>query len=106
MATFSDAAWDGSASRWPTAEAYCESCLIDANDGEGPKVKSLCHLPIKEPDGTYSVNGIHAAAAALAGGRGGVDAPPAAKRAAARKLKRLYAEMKEDCPPSIARMAM
>ena len=107
MATFSDAAWDGSAARWPTAAAYAESCLINLNTG--PKedwTKDKCHLPVREPGGAYNRNAIHAAAAALAGGRGGVDAPPAAKKSAARKLVRLYAEMKEDAPPSLKRMAL
>lgn len=104
MATFSDAAWDGSASRF-TPEQWRASTLIDTGEGD-PASKDRYKLPVREPSGAVNRNAIHAAAAALAGGRGGVQASPAAKRAAARKLKALYAEMKEDCPPSILRMAM
>ena len=104
MATFSDAAWDGSASRF-TPEQWKASTLIDTGEGD-PDAKERYKLPVREPSGAYNRNAIHAAAAALAGGRGGVDAPPAAKKSAARKLVRLYAEMKEDAPPSIKRMAL
>ena len=104
MATFSDAAWDGSASRF-TPEQWRASTLIDTGEGD-PDAKERYKLPVKEPGGAYNRNAIHSAAAALAGGRGGVDAPPAAKKSAARKLVRLYAEMKEDAPPSLKRMAL
>ena len=106
MATFTDKPWDGSASRWKNDETYVEDCLIDLNPPGKPKVKALGKLPVREPDGAYNVNAIHAAVAALAGGRGGVQAPPEAKRAAARKLRALYREMKEELPPSIQRLAL
>jgi len=102
--TFSNKPWDGSASRWDTAEAYCAACLIDLNQGDGPKVKALCYLPVKDPGGGYNRNGIHAAA----GGRGitRVQGVPAeAKRAAARKLVSLYREMGEVAPESVYRIA-
>ncbi len=97
--------WDGSASRWPDAQKMAESCLINQNTGN-PKnwKKDACKMPIKEPSGEYNVNAIHAAAAALAGGRGGVQASPAEKKAAAKKLASLYARMHEDPPPSLKRM--
>ena len=99
--------WDGSASNYKDANAYCAACLIDENEAGQPKVKALCKLPVREPDGgAPNANAIHAAAAALAGGRGGVQAKPASKKAAAKKLLALYAAMKEDAPPSIKNMAM
>ena len=104
MATFSDAAWDGSASRF-TPEQWRASTLIDTGEGD-PDAKERYKLPVREPSGAVNRNAMHAAAAALAGGRGGVDAPPAAKKSAARKLVRLYAEMQEDAPPSLKRMAL
>ena len=104
MATFSDAAWDGDAARF-TPEQWRASTLIDTGEG-APDSKDRYKLPVKEPSGAVNRNAVHAAAAALAGGRGGVDAPPAAKKSAARKLVRLYAEMKEDAPPSLKRMAL
>lgn len=99
--------WRGGAENYDTAEAYCNACLVDLNDGSGPKTKSACHLPVKSLDGAYNRAALGAAAAALAGGRGGgVQIPPAAKKAAARKLASLYRRFKLDVPDSLARMAM
>lgn len=101
----SNAPWDGSASNYKDAASYCAACLIDENKLGADKVKSACSLPVKTPDGTINSNAVHAAASALAGGRGGVKASPASKKAAARKLVALYGQMKEDVPPSIKNMA-
>lgn len=98
-----DRPWDGSASRWPDAASYCRSCLI-VRAHEGDLSKGDCSLPIREPNGDINKNAVHAAASSLAGGRGGVKAPPELKKAAARKLKAMYAQMKEDLPESIKNM--
>lgn len=104
---FTNKPWDGSANRWPDAGSYADSSLINLNTGARSNwTKGNVKLPYKEPDGTVNVNAVHAAVAALAGGRGGVQAPPAAKKAAAKKLVALYGRMKEDVPPSIKQMAM
>lgn len=103
MAT--DKAWDGSASRYPSTEAFCKACLIDENDAGEDKVQAKCKLPVYEPGGALNSNAVHSAAAALAGGRGGVKASPASKKAAAKKLIRLYGELKEDPPDSLKNMA-
>ncbi len=58
---YTEAPWDGSASRFTTAEAYCNASAIDLNPAGGPKTKSACHLPYKEPGGTINVNGVRAA---------------------------------------------
>ncbi len=87
--SLSDEPWNGDAGQWPSAAAYCESCLVDLNDGDGPKVKWKCHLPVREPDGNLNRHGLAAAQGALIGARGGVDLPVDAKRGAARKLARL-----------------
>ena len=100
-----DKAWDGSASRFADTNAYCASCLIDTNEPGKDKVQSNCKLPVKEPNGDVNSNAVHAAAAALAGGRGGVNASPADKKKAARALVRYYGQMKEDCPPSLKNIA-
>lgn len=98
-----DNAWDGSASRWPSAVSYCASCLIDTNTGM--KTKSMCMLPVREPSGEINRNGAHAAAAALAGARG-ASIPAAAKQAAARKLVAIYrGDLKEDPPDSLVALA-
>ena len=80
--------------------------MVDMNPPGAEKAKAKCHLPIKEPKGgSYNRNGIHAAAAALAGARGGTKMPPAEKKKAAKMLVRLYREMGDKIPDSIARMA-
>lgn len=101
----SNAPWDGSASNYKDTDAYCAACLIDENPAGKDKVQALCKLPIKTPAGDINSNAVHAAASALAGGRGGVSASAASKKAAARKIKAIYGQMKEDCPPSIMNMA-
>ena len=106
MAEFSDKPWGQFAeSDYKDAESFCAACLIDLNPPGEDKKKALCKLPVKEPGGSYNRNGIHAAAAALAGARGGVQAPPEAKRKAARALIRLYRQMNEEPPESLKQIA-
>ncbi|MHB8398438.1 MAG: hypothetical protein ACYDCI_05815 [Candidatus Limnocylindrales bacterium] len=103
----SDEPWGQfSAADYPTAAAYCSACLIDTNEPGQDKTKGGCHLPVHEPDGDLNRNGIHAAAARLAGAGGGVKVSPQAKKAAARKLVALYQlVLKEKPPASIATLA-
>src|SRR5690242_12712478 len=106
MAGITNKPWDGSASRWPDAASYADSCLINLNTGPRANwTKGNCKLPVKEPDGTINSNAVHAAAAVLAGGMGGVQAPPAAKKTAAKKLISYYGQMNETPPPSLKNMA-
>ena len=106
MASITNKPWDGSASRWPTAAAYAKACLINLNDGPSANwVKAKCLLPVYEPDGALNSNGVHSAASVLSGGMGGVKAPPDAKKAAARKLVRLYGQLNDPVPPSLKNMA-
>lgn len=66
MATFTDAAWDGSASRYPTTADYCDACLINTNTGpRSGWVQSKCHLPVKEPGGAVNKNALRNAAARI-----------------------------------------
>jgi len=72
---FSDKPWGAiSDSDYRDASHFCSACLIDLNEPGQEKTKANCKLPIKEPGGVYNRNAIHAAAAALAGARGGVQA--------------------------------
>lgn len=88
-----------------TLEQWHRACLIHLHDGE-PTSKEQCKLPVREPDGTLNRNGIHAAAAALAGARGGVKAPMEDKRKAAKKLVSLYRNVLDEEPPeSILKLA-
>jgi len=105
--TFSDKPWDGSASNWPDAQSYCDSCLINTNTGaRSDWTKGACKLPYKFPNGSVSSVSVHNCAAVLAGARGGlVGVSPADKKAAAKKLLTLYSEMKEPPPDNLKRMA-
>lgn len=87
-----------------TLEQWHRACLIHLHQGK-PTAKAQCKLPVREPDGTLNRNGVIAAAAALAGARGGVKAPPEQKRKAARALVRLYRQLKMQSPESLRRMA-
>ncbi len=58
---YTEAPWDGSASRFDTPESYCSASAIDLNPAGAKKIKDRCHLPFKEPNGTINVNGVRAA---------------------------------------------
>ena len=99
-----DKPWDGDASGY-TIEEWRRATLIHLDDVD-PDLKSSHKLPVREPNGDISRNGCHAAAAVLGGARGGVDAPMAQKKAAARALVRLYRQdLQEDPPESMMQMA-
>lgn len=104
--SLSNRPWDGSASNYKDADAYAAACLVDTNPPGQPKVKNLCHLPIKEPNGDYNRAAMGAAAAALVGGRGGVQLSPAVKKSAARKLASIYARFQLPVPAGLKNMAM
>ncbi len=105
MAGTTNKAWDGDAARFVDADTFCRACLIDLNPKGATKIKGACHLPVQEPDGTINVHALYAAAAALAGGRGGVKLSEPDKRLAARKLAALYRAAKLPVPASITALA-
>lgn len=76
------------------------ACLIHLHAGP-VKSKSECKLPVKTPNGALNRNGVHAAAAALAGARSPIKAPPEKIAKAAAALRRLYTELGEDPPESL-----
>lgn len=98
MTQFTDAPWDaGAVSASLDAEDYAKVCLIDMNPPNRPKTKALAKLPIRAtPGGPVNTNALKSVASVLAGGMGGVDAPPAAKAAAARTTVRMMKEAKMD----------
>lgn len=99
----SSASWDGSASRF-TDEQYERSTLF-CRPGDAP-IKERCSLPVLEPSGALNTNALGAAAAALAGARGGLsDVSRAQKAAAARKLIRYYNAAKMEPPASLVALA-
>jgi hypothetical protein len=101
---FADGSWESPEGKLEAAE-FCQVCLIDENPAGEPKVKGLCKLPVRAaPGGPFNRTAMHAAAAALAGARGGVKASAESKRKAARRLIRLYGEAGEEPPESLRRM--
>jgi hypothetical protein len=101
----SDAPWDGSASNYKDTASYCSACLIDLNPSGQDKTQANCKLPVKMPNGNVNKNALGAAAAALAGARGGVQAPSAEKIKAAKALLRYYSQAQMDPPDSLKRIA-
>jgi HK97 family phage prohead protease len=85
---YTEIAWDGSASRFDTPEAYCAAAAIDLNPSGSPKTKDNCHLPYKEPTGEINVGGVRAALSRI--GQGFPNDATAAQRDAAEiKLKKI-----------------
>lgn len=102
---FTDAPWSDPESEL-SAEDYAKVCLIDLNPPGEPKTKAKLKLPIrKTPGGPIYINAMRSAAAALAGARGGVDAPKEEKAKAARKLIVLYKEAGLEPPESLYKIA-
>ena len=95
MTTFSDKAWDGSASNYSDTNAYCDASFIDDNPSGQPKKQALCKLPYKEPGGAVNKNALKAVEGALMGARGSLVAvSPATKKQVARKVLALMNEAK------------
>jgi hypothetical protein len=83
-----------------TNEQWHAACLIHLHSGP-PTSKSQCKLPVKTPGGALNRNGVHAAAAALAGARSPLKAPPEQKAKAARALRGYYSQLGEEPPDSL-----
>jgi hypothetical protein len=95
----SDQAWGDVSQSDYTIEQWRKACLIGPS--EPSEVKGDYKLPVRMPNGDLNRNAVHAAAARI----GQTDAAPAVKRAAARKLIRLYGELDEDPPESLRELA-
>lgn len=96
----SETPWSNYTAADYSIEQWHAACLIHMHDGP-PTSKSQCKLPVKTPSGVVNKNGVHAAAAALAGARGGVNASSDQKAKAARALRGYYRQMNEEPPPSL-----
>lgn len=102
LAHISEQAWSNYTKADYTLEQWHAACLIHIHDGP-PTSKSQCKLPVKTPDGALNRNGVHAAAAALAGARGGLKGVSDQERTkAANALKRYYSQLDEEPPDSLA----
>jgi len=95
----SEAAWDGSASRFDDQQ-WQRSCILDKGEQAGT-AKQRYALPIREPNGDLSRAAVHAAAGRL----DQVDAPDAAKAKAKGSLRAAYKELGEDAPDAITAAA-
>jgi hypothetical protein len=100
----SDRPWSNiSAADYADAVDYANSCLYNGNSGpEDQWTKDKAKLPVREPasmGGRLNRSACHAAAAVLAGGMGGVNLPPADKKAAAKQLLRYYRVWLRESPP-------
>lgn len=106
LAHLSEEPWSNFAKADYTLEQWHAACLIHTHD-EDPTSKSECKLPVKTPDGALNRNGVHAAAAALAGARGGLKGvSDDQKKKAAGALRRYYAQLDEDPPESLVQSAV
>lgn len=83
-----------------TPEQWHAACLVHIHQG-APTSKNQCKVPVRTPNGAINRNGVHAAAAALAGARGGVNASPEQLNSAKTALRRLYSQLGEEPPPSM-----
>jgi hypothetical protein len=102
LAHISEQPWSNWTKADYTLEQWHAACLIHTHDG-APTSKSQCKLPVKTPDGTLNRNGVHAAAAALAGARGGLKGVSAdQKDKAAAALRRYYSQLDEEPPESLS----
>jgi hypothetical protein len=102
LAHISEASWSNYTKADYTLGQWHAACLIHTHDGEVTS-KSQCKLPVKTPDGTLNRNGVHAAAAALAGARGGLSGVSAdQKKKAGNALKRYYSQLDEEPPESLS----
>ena len=90
LRAFTTKPWDGSASRFADAAAYCRACLIDDNPAGAEKTQEKCHLPIREPDGDVNINAVRNALARV----NQVQTSPEKKATARRRLEQLMSQFK------------
>lgn len=97
----SEKAWSEYTKTDYTPQQWHSACLIHQHEAP-PTSKNQCKIPVRTPSGALNRNGVHAAAAALAGARGGVQASPAEIASAKTALRRLYSELDEEAPASLS----
>jgi len=99
-AAISEEPWSKYSAADYSIEQWRKACLIHMPGGD-PESKGTYKVPVLTPSGAVSRAGVHAAAAALAGARGGVNAPADQKAKARSRLRGLYRLLKEDPPDSL-----
>lgn len=100
LAHISEKPWSSYSQSDYDISQWHRACLIHNHTGT-PTSKSECKVPVKTPDGTLSRSGVHAAAAALAGARGGVQASAEQMASAKTALRGLYSQLNETPPDSL-----
>lgn len=100
IAAVSEEPWSKWSAADYTIEQWRRACLVTMPGGD-PESKSTYKLPVRTPEGVLNKAGVHAAAAALAGARGGVDVPTAQRSQAKSKLRGLYKQLDEEPPDSL-----
>ncbi len=103
--TISERPWSSYSESDYTLEQWHRACLVHMHAGP-PTSKSQCKLPVRTPDGVLNRNGVHAAAAALAGARSPLKAPPDQMMKARSALRRCYAMLQEQPPDSLKQSAI
>lgn len=100
----SDKPWGSFTPADYTPEQWKRACLVDRGEGD-PASKGRYAVPVREPDGTLSRGGVHAAAGGH--GIGAVEGiSEQTRQAAARKLVGLYRnDLGEDPPESLLSLA-
>lgn len=83
-----------------TLEQWHRACLIHQHQGT-PTSKNQCKLPVRTPNGVLNRNGVHSAAAALAGARTPINATSEEKSKAAKALIKFYGDLNEKPPASL-----
>lgn len=99
LAHISEEPWSNFSAADYSIEQWHNSCLIHLHDGP-PTSKGECKLPVKTPSGALNRRGVFAAAAAIAGARGGVNAPASEKAKAVKRLLGYYQQLGQD-PPKV-----
>lgn len=91
MVNFSKTPWSNFKDSDYNDDQWKNACLVvDTECLKNSTPKQCCKLPVKEPDGTYNINGIQAAYGALQGSRGGVKITDQQRQTAMNKVKSLY----------------
>lgn len=104
VAHVSDKPWSDYKESDYSLQQWHDACLVHQHTGGTPTSKTECKLPVKTPNGVLNRNGVHAAAAALAGARSSINLTVPQKGEAARKIASLYTQLNEKPSPKLIEM--
>lgn len=102
MVDFSKTPWSNFKDSDYNDDQWKNACLVvDTECLKNSTPKQCCKLPVKEPNGTYNINGIQAAYGALQGSRGGVKITDQQRQDALNKLRSLYKQANLNIPDAM-----